>query len=49
VGEADELIVVNAVLTETACGDTHTAVDVTVETSLGTVILLKIGNELLGC
>ena len=46
--ETDELVVVEAILAKASCGDTHTAVDVAVEASLGTVILLKIGDELLG-
>ena len=47
-GKANELIVVEAILTKSACGDTHTAIDVAVESGLRTVILLKVGDELLG-
>ena len=47
--ETYELIIVEGVLTESACGNAHTAVDVTVKLRLGTVILLKVGDELCGC
>ena len=46
--KAYELVVVNDVLAESAAGHAHTAVEVTVEVCLGTVILLKVGDELLG-
>ena len=46
--ETYELIVVNGVLTESANGNAHSAVNVTVKCRLRTVILFKIGDKLLG-
>ena len=48
VREANELIVVEAILTESACAYAHSAVKVTVEPCLGAIVLLEIGDELLG-
>ena len=47
-GKTDELIIVHRVLAESADRYAHTAVDVAVKLGLGTVILLKTGDKLLG-
>ena len=49
VGEADELVVVLGVLTQTAQGDGHAALQLPVQLGLGTVGLLEVVQELLGC
>jgi hypothetical protein len=43
-----ELVVVNAVLAKTSAGNAHTAVKITVNARLRSVLFLKISNELLG-
>ena len=48
VGKSYELIVVDLILAESADSNAHAAVNITVELCLGTIILLKVGDELLG-
>ena len=48
VGKSDKLVIKQCILAESACCDAHSAVDISVKTCLGTVIFLKIGNELFG-
>ena len=47
--ETYELVVVDDILTETSDSYAHTAVDVTVESCLRTIVFLEVCNELFGC
>ena len=47
--QSHELVIEQGILSQTAQGNTHTAVDIPIQLRLGTVILLEIGDELLGC
>ena len=49
VGQTDELVVVLAVLAQTAEGDGHTALEVAVQLGLRHIVFLEIFEELLGC
>ena len=44
VGQADELVIKEAVLAQSAEGHAHAAVDITVQSGLRTVVFLKVGD-----
>ena len=46
--ETYELIVIELILTETSDCNTHTAIDIAVESSLRTIILLEVCDKLCG-
>ena len=45
---ADKFVVEERILAQTSAGDAHSAVDIAVELDLGTRIVIKISDELLG-
>ena len=49
VGEANELVVPDDIVSQTADGDSHAVFKVSVKLCLGTVILGEVVEELLGC
>ena len=48
VRHTDKLVVKERILAQTSAGDAHSAVDLAVELDLGTRIVIKISDELLG-